>query len=221
MELDELKQRWEATDRRLDAILKINTRLLQSPLLDRAQTALRRLTWLISIELAFDLVLAMCLGAFNAAHWHRPRFLVPGAALHIFMIAIIIQQVRQLVMLGQLDYAAPIIDIQKRLVSLRAMRIRFMQWVLVSSFLLWPLLLIVGLKAFLHIDAYIAFGAKWLVSNAIFGAIVIGAAFLISRRFADRMDRSPLVQRFMRDLAGYNLNSAEKFLASVREFEQA
>ena len=43
---------------------------------------------------------------------------------------------------------------------------------------------------------------------------------ILARRSADRMERSPLVQRILRDLAGYNLNAAVGFLGSLARFEE-
>jgi hypothetical protein len=40
-----------------------------------------------------------------------------------------------------------------------------------------------------------------------------------SRKFGDRMGRAPIIRRLMQDLAGYNLNAANRFLATLREFE--
>jgi len=44
-------------------------------------------------------------------------------------------------------------------------------------------------------------------------------AIWVSRKFGDRVDRSPILQRFMRELAGYNLNAANASLAALSEFE--
>jgi len=40
------------------------------------------------------------------------------------------------------------------------------------------------------------------------------------RRYAALMERSPAVQRLMRNLAGHSLNSAVDFLSSVSRFEE-
>lgn len=54
----------------------------------------------------------------------------------------------------------------------------------------------------------------------LFGVAVIPLAVWISRRQADRMDRSPFFQSLLRDIAGYNLNAAMGFLGSLEQFEE-
>jgi flagellar biogenesis protein FliO len=55
--------------------------------------------------------------------------------------------------------------------------------------------------------------------NVLFGLAIIPMAIWVSRKFGDRMGRSPIIQRLMRELAGYNLNAATRFLATLSEFE--
>jgi flagellar biogenesis protein FliO len=69
------------------------------------------------------------------------------------------------------------------------------------------------------VDAYKVFGGTVLAVNVLFGLAVIPIAIWVSRKFGDRMGRSPVIQRVMRELAGYNLNAATRFLATLSEFE--
>jgi flagellar biogenesis protein FliO len=58
-----------------------------------------------------------------------------------------------------------------------------------------------------------------MVSNLLVGLAIIPLALWLSRRFSDRMGRSPFIQRLMQDLAGYNLNAATRFLTTLSQFE--
>jgi hypothetical protein len=111
------------------------------------------------------------------------------------------------------------VEIQKRMETLRAQRIRATMLTLLGAPLLWTPLLIVGLKGLLGLDAYAILSARYLLANALFGLAVIPLAVWIARRSADRMGRSPLVQRLLRDLAGHNLNAAAGFLSQLERFE--
>ena len=219
MELDDLKQRWEAHDRKLDASIRLNTRLVHESVLGKAETALRRLSRWLWAELLLNLGAALLLGWFLADHFAEARFLVPAAMLHLCVIALVVASVRQLVAVSQVDYSAPVVVIQKRLETLRVERIRATKWTLLLAPLLWTPLLIVTLKGLVGVDSYATFGLAWLAANVLLGLLVIGAAVWVSRRYADRLERSPLMRRLLRDLAGYNLAAATGFLHSLSQFE--
>jgi hypothetical protein len=94
------------------------------------------------------------------------------------------------------------------------------QWALLTGQLVWWVpFTIVALKGFLGVDAYRVFGGRVLAENVLFGLAIIPMAIWVSRKFGDRMGRSPIIQRLMRELAGYNLNAATRFLATLSEFE--
>lgn len=220
MELDDLKRQWEDQDKKLDASLRLNGRLLHDSVLARADTATKRLSRLLWLELVMNLAAAMLTGSFLANHFSEARFVIPAASLHLSVIALLVASIRQLVAIGMLDYDAPIVVIQKRLESLRVERIRATKWTLLCSPLLWTPLLIVALKGLFGVDAYETCGAAFLIANLLFGVLVILLAVWISKRYSARMGRSPLVQSLMRDLAGDSLNAAAGFLSSISRFEE-
>lgn len=219
-DLDDMKRRWEAQDAKLDTMLRLNTRLLQAPALAKAESAMRRLSRWLGIELLLNLLAALWLGSFLWDHAAEPRFMLPAAVLHLGVIALLGACVHQLVAIGSIDYGAPIVEIQKRLEALRAQRSRATMLTLLAAPLLWTPLLIVGLKGLLGLDAYAILSARYLLANVLFGLALIPLAVWIARRYADRMGRSPLVQRLLRDLAGDNLNAAAGFLSRLERFAE-
>lgn len=219
MSLDDMKQLWENQDQKLDAVLRLNTRLLQAPVLSKAESATQRLSWLLGIEILLNLLAALWLGSFLWDHAGETRFLLPAAMLHLGVITLLGAGIHQRVAIGSLDYSAPIVEIQKRMESLRAQRLRATMLTLLAAPLAWTPLLIVALKGLLGLDAYAIFPARYLIANGLFGLAVIPLAIWISRRYADRMERSPLVRRLLRDMAGYNLNAATESLSSLARFE--
>ena len=220
MEIEDLKQRWEEQDRKLEASLRLNTRLLNASVLDKAATAMTRLSRLVAIELILNLGIALWLGSFIAEHISEARFFIPAAALATGVIALIIDCVRQLERINTVDYGEPIVEIQKKLGRLQVQRIRSTKMVFLTAALVWIPMLIVALKGLLGVDAYALFSSAWLAANVLFGVALIPLAVWISRRYADRMKGSPLVRSLMRDMAGYNLNAAMGFLGKLERFEQ-
>jgi len=220
LSLDDLKLRWDEMDVRLDRGLRLNARLLRESAIDRARTSLKRLSRLLWIDVAVDCLLLLWLGSFMADHLTEIRFLLPAAMLHLGVILLAGSAIRQLVALAGLDYGAPVLDIQRRLESLRVERLRAVRWTLLAAPLVWLPLFIVGLKGLLGLDLYAMVTREWVAANLLLGAAVIPVAIQVSRRYADRLGRSPLAQRILRDLAGSNLNAAAGFLDSLRTFER-
>jgi hypothetical protein len=220
MDLDDLKQRWEEADRKLDASLRLSTRLLRESALSKAARATSRLSWLLLPELLLNLGLVVWLGSFLADHFGQARFAIPAVALDLGAIALLIAQGHQWWALRAIDYSAPVVAIQKELGRLRLQELRLLKWVLITAPLAWTPLLIVAIKGLLGLDAYVLFSGAWLAANVAFGLAVLLLAVWISRRYADRMERSPRLQRLMRNLSGYNLNAAAGFLSSLTRFEE-
>lgn len=220
MDLDDLKQRWEEADRKLDASLRLSTRLLRESALGKAARATARLSWLLLPEILLNLGLVVWLGSFLADHFGQARFAIPAAALDLGAIALLIARGRQWWALRGIDYSAPVVAIQKELGRLRLQELRVLKWVLITAPLAWTPLLIVAIEGLLGLDAYALFSGAWLAANVAFGVAALLLAVWISRRYAERMERSPRIQRVMRNLSGYNLSAAAGFLGSLARFEE-
>jgi hypothetical protein len=181
---------------------------------------LRWFAFFIGLGVLIGLIGPVLIGQFIYEHWSEPRFVLPALLLHVWLIASLAASIRQIVVALQLDYDKPVAAIQKQLESLRVLRIRTTQWALLTGQVVWwTPFLIVAFKGLLHVDAYKVFGARYLLANFAIGLAVIPLAIWVSKRFGARMGRSPVMQRLMRDLAGYNLNAATAFLATLSEFE--
>lgn len=214
MDLDELKQTWAEHDRKLDLSIRLNQRLLLATSLDRLRWPLRRFAFLAGLGALIGLIGPVILGQFIYQHWKEPRFAVPAALLDAWLIASVAAAIRQMVSALQIDYDQPVTVIQKQLESLRVLRIRIMGWALLTGQLIWwTPFLIVALKGFWDVDAYQTFGAKFLLLN-----LAVGLAIIPLLIWASKL---PAVRRLSGTFAGYNLDAASAFLATLREFENS
>ncbi len=220
MDLQEMKDRWTEYDRKLDTSLRLNTRILREINLSRVDSALKRLTRLIVFELLMDLGAVVALGMFIASHVGEMRFLAPAVLLDVCAVGFVIASIRQLVALYSLDYSAPVVAIQKQIQTLRIERIRITKWVFLLSPLLWTPLLIVALEGLFGLDSYLFLDGTWLAANLLFGLAFLLLMVWISRRYTDRWQRSPLMQRLMDDIAGRSLTVAAGFLGTLSRFEE-
>lgn len=220
VEMDDLRKTWAEYDRKLDTNIRLSRQLLVATNLNRVRSPLRRLAFFLGVESVIQFAVVVALGSFIYENMATPRFALAGAALDVFAIAILIAMIRQIASALQIDYDKPIAVIQKQLGKLRVLRIRYIQGIFLVATLVWTPLLIVALKGFWGLDAYRLFGTAYLVANVLVGVAIIPLAIWLSKKFGGRMGRSPMIQRFMRDLAGYNLNAATGSLATLAKFEE-
>lgn len=220
MELDDLKNLWTAQDRKLDAVLKLNARLLQASLLQSTRGPLRRLKAYLWFEAALSVPAFFLLGSFWSDHLREPRFLLPGLALHASVAALLALTLRQLVALHSLDYGAPVVEIQRRLGKLQVESGLSVLGTIAASFLLWVPLLIVFFRGVLGVDPYAAFGLPFLAANAGVGLAVLAAGLLVARRYRGRLESAPRLQALVRALGGGSLQSALRSLDSLDRFEE-
>ncbi len=220
MELDDLKQKWVDHDRRLNQHIRLNTHLLNLSGRSKAKTAMRRLSRWLWFEVLLDFAVLLWLGSFIAGHVDQARFFLPAAAIHLSVILLLVAGIHQIISIAQIDYAAPIVKIQRRLEELRVWRLRVTMLALLLAPLLWTPLLVVTLKSLFNVNVYAVVTGAWLAANLAFGLAVIFLAVWVSRRYADRIKRFPFVQKLMSDITGQSLKSASRFLNSLADFEE-
>jgi hypothetical protein len=219
MDLDELKQKWAEQDRKLDAILRMNRQLLTASNLNRARSGLQRLAIALGVESVIWFAIIGALGHFIYEHAALVRFAIPAVCLDVYAIANLIALIRQMKAALDLDYSKPIAVIQKQIESLRILRIRYTQVAVIAGVLAWTPFVIVALKGFLELDAYLVPGVPWLLANVLSTIAFAALAVMLSRKYGEQMGRSPFLQRLMKDVAGYNLNAAAESLVKLSEFE--
>jgi hypothetical protein len=215
MELDELRQKWLEHDRKLDTSIRLNRQLLREAYTRKARFALWRLGAMLVAGSAILLTVIVWLGAFIHQNWGMPEFVWPAVALDVFAIATLACLILQLALALNVDYDQPVAVIQKQLEKLRKIRIRYIQGICLGMSLTWAPIFMVVMKAALGVDVWLAFDRTWLVENVLIGLAVIPVGIWFARKFGGRLN-----QRFLNDLAGYNLSAASRFLADLARFEE-
>jgi hypothetical protein len=207
--LETLQRRWTKLDQDLDERLQRHAGLLRRLYLQTVQAPLRRRSWAIGAEVALNVAALLLLGSFLFHHIAAPSFLLPGVGLYLFAFWQLVGSLRQLVALRTLDYSGPLVALQQRLARLRVQSL---------TQLLWPLLLIVGLKGLLGVDANAVLGLYWLGVNLLVGLVFVPLAVGLARLLGRRFRSSPVFQRLLDDLAGRSLREAREALESVVAF---
>ncbi len=218
-DLDSLKEKWAEYDRKLDDVIRLNRRILTATTMNRARSSLQRMAMLLAVESVIWLATIVVLGSFTYEYLTLPRYALPAAVLDLYAIANLIFLIRQIAAALGIDYGLPVSGIQSRLEALRVLRIRYIQVSVLAGIFVWTPFVIVVLKALFDIDAYSSPGVPWLAAN-LFVSVAVVVLVVLAKRIGNRMSRTPVLQRLVQDLAGYNLNDAAGFLATLTEFDQ-
>ena len=219
MDLDEMKKRWQEQDAKLDAVLRLQTRLVTAPVARRAESALRRAAWAWGIEAGLSLLALVWLASFAADHVFEPRFYTPAAWLSLGALLLVITGTRQTVELATLDFGQPVVALQRRMEGLRMARARTVKWTLLLAPLAWTPMCLVGLRA-LGFDAYAAFGLRYIAWNLVVGLVAIPVGWGIARWLSARSGRSAFVRSVLDDVAGRSFARAAAFLRAIDDLER-
>ena len=213
MELDELKQAWHAMEQRLDRQQALNTQLLAESRIDRAK---RHLRWLLlgqSAQLALGLLVTLLSVRFWIANHEVPPMLAAGLAGHAWGVLLICSAVVELLLVTRVQYAQPVITVQRYLALLRRWRTRVAPW-LGLPFLLACMF---GPMALAALGAPVSTG--WLVGNLVvcLGLVLAAAGFY---RWSHRPGREALAGRIDDFLGGDSLRRAREQLDELAAFER-
>jgi serine/threonine-protein kinase len=218
MELDDLKTAWQTLDRRLDAQTALNLHMFKDGKLDKARRGLRPLAWGQALQILCGIALIEWAVSFWSAHRDVPHLLLAGISVHVYGVLMIICGGATIGLISRIDYAAPVLAIQKQLGQLRRFYVRTNVGLGLAWWFLWmPIVMMLFMSAF---------GAD-LYANApsvIYAGTAIGAAGLLLTFMFDRWVRHPsrpaMAKMVDDSVAGGSLNRAQRVLDEIAQFEQ-
>jgi hypothetical protein len=216
MELDDMKNAWLALDRRLERQETLNLRTFREGRLDRLRASLRPLLVGRIMQIVAGALLALTFAPFWVRNLGTPHLVVIGATLHAYALMMIIGGARDIYLIRRIDYAAPVLEIQQRLIELRA-------WLLKSApvfgvvgcfiwvpFVLWAFMVVFGADIYAHAPKVV----YWLlVSSA-----VPFVAMLLVLRWVRHPGRSKWAAMLERSVVGKGVYKAQRFLDEIAAF---
>lgn len=185
----------------------------------QARTPLIQLKFGIIFELVGNAIALVLLGAFGYDHRNAPQFLIPAAALDLYVIFMVQGLIRQLVAIANVQYWEPVTIVQRRFETVRRTRLLFTQITVALMALAWTPLMIVGLDL-LGVDAYATLGTAYLAANVAFGIAFMAGFILIAKRFGEKLSQIPALAYIAASFEGYDLVETSKFLKEITQFEQ-
>ena len=213
MELDELKLAWQTLDRRLQEQTALNLQLLTETRIDKVRSRLRPLWFGQVIQLIVGVLLTVMFANFWIVNTGSPALLASGLVMHAWSVALIISAVMELLLITRIDYAGPVLTIQKSLAQLRLWRTRVSPWLGLPFWLLWMPLMAIVFKQ--------QFGAPMHASVYYIG-IPIGIVGMLAtvwfHRWAHRPERRHIGEAIDAGSAGRSVTRAQQYLDEIARF---
>ncbi|GLQ98117.1 hypothetical protein [Dyella mobilis] len=219
VELDEMKQAWQALNHRLDRQHVLDRQLFRNSLADRLRRGLRTLVWGQLALMALGVVIALWGIGFWSSHIGIWQAMACGIAMQAFGTLSIIFPARVLALVHTVDYAAPVLEIQRRLAQLRAWRVNVEARVFgVLGSIIWiPVMLMLAQYAMdrAGVNAWdqASGSLPWLVLLGAGSLLVVGLAYALICKLGQR-------QRLEDSFAGSSIKHAEAMLQDIAQFER-
>ncbi|GAA0712700.1 hypothetical protein GCM10009105_15530 [Dokdonella soli] len=214
MELDDLKLAWQTLDRRLQQQNALGLQLFRDGRVDKARRGLRPLVWGQAIQMLIGVLGSFWFAPFWVAHRHEPWLLLAGLVMHVYCLGLIVFGAVMQARIARIDYAAPVLAIQRQLLTLR--RTYVIGGLLIGLpwwFLTAPLLVV--LTRGLILDN---------APSAVWGQLVVGAIGLLATggfvRWANQPHRAALGRKLGDGAAGGSIHRAQAALDEIARFEK-
>lgn len=222
-ELDHLRDAWQALDTRLARMesLQIDTAHARSEKQrgERTRASVRALRPLLAgqiLQSLFGTGLIVFAAVFWSSHMDRLHLMLAGISLHAYAIWLLASAGHEIHQLAQIRYTTPVLELQKRLATLRRWRSRNgLVFAYAGCFVWIPAMLI--LFAWMGVDVWArqpGVVGWFFVSGAVCAGLVYAGL-----RFANDPRRPKLAAHMRRHAAGQSLYRAEQALAEIEAFE--
>jgi hypothetical protein len=213
--LDEVKLAWNELSQKLERQNALALRPFKESKLATFRCGLRPLVLGQLAQLAIGAIITAVSAQFWVNHIGSTHLAVYGVLLQAYGIMFIAFAVRDLVLIRRIDYAAPVIDIQKRLAELRAWHIRAAAWHGLAGSVVWlPVMFIV-----LHLlgaDSSMNKPGKiyWLIASVGF-CLALNYGLIVLARSPGRSGSC-----LRRSWIGHTVNRAQATLDEIEKFER-
>ena len=219
MELEEIKNRWNEFDNKLEKSLQLNKQLLNKINLDKAKNKLRTLLIYKLLEMGVLVYVIYYLVNFTIKNIDSTQFSISALILIFFGVMGYISDIRQISVIIRLrtDKADDITSKQKNLTTLKLLIVNYVKWALLSI-PFFPVWIVLIPKIFLNVDIYSSSMNLWWWMNIGLGILFIPFVLWIFRQLSKKNINLFWVKNLL-DGSGWSLvTDAENFLNEIEKF---
>lgn len=218
MELDDFKQAWLAHGAALERNTAISERLLREAMLGKTRRALAPFAIARALELVLGIVISLAIVNVVVAHATELRYLLVGAPLAAFSIAITASCGLLLVRIARLDYGGAVTTMQHDVEQLKLVEYHATKWAVLGGSVLWLPALLVVFEAVTGVAALARVDLAFLMANIAVGIGILVVGHWLSRRYVERPGAR--ASRLVDALSGRSLRVAKAHLVDLARFQR-
>jgi hypothetical protein len=158
------------------------------------------------------------MGNYIANNWHQIHLVISGIIVGVFTLIALSGSIGQVVLLQQIDFAKPIVDIRKKIELVNAHGLLFLKLMFLSTPIWWSYV-VVGSDYLFNIDLYAHmdtdFVLKYLMVNSL---LIIPIGWFLNKLTYKKL-HIKWVRKTIGLFTGIKTMKALEFLKDIEEFE--
>lgn len=217
-ELDQLKSIWTGMEAKLDRNWQLNLHTLQTVNLDKARGKMNKLIWTKVSIMGIAMLFTSMFMAYSIGRWEVTHQAITGIIFGMWTFAILVTSIHELSLVASLDYSQPIPVLQKKLIEIKLLTIRYLR----LSVWIFPLyfgFMILLFDLFFGVDIVAVGDVNWIIANLVFSVcIFIPAAIWMYKKLSAKNAN----KKWMNKLLGGNgsqIMDAVNFLEEIKTYE--
>ena len=218
MELSEFKMMWQEYDQKLERSLKLNLHCLEMIKAQKIKSKLKPLLYSRVIEaIAHILIIGWLLGFLYNNYTHF-QFAISAIALIIFYGLSLINCIKQVITIKQINYNEEIIIIQKKLSELQSHAANYVSLIFlcIPIYLAYP---VIAFKVFGNFDIT-ALNGNWWAANLIFSLVILPICIWLYMQVSYKNIQKKWVKYLIEKLGGQTVRKAMEFTKELDEMKQ-
>ena len=218
MEAVELKIIMEVYDNKLDKILHLNKSSVNELQLEKSRNSTKRILMYRFFEVVIFNFLTVFLGWYIANNLDQTHLVISGVIVHVFVLVASVSSIGQVVLLRQIDFSKPIVEIRKKIELVNSHGLLFIKLIFLSAPVWWSYA-IVAVDIFLGVDLYVHLDPDFVVRYLVINFLLIIPLVWAFNRLSYKNLHIKWVRKTIGLFTGIKTMKALEFLNDIEEFE--
>lgn len=218
MKDEELNELLKTFDGKLNRSLAFNLQTVNEIKMQKSVFALNKLRTYSIIEIIVGAIFVIFLGNFIYENLNSLSLTISALILDIFAIAAIAGAVRQLILISEFEVSSNVAESQRILTTLRTHRLTYLR-LAILQFPFFLAYILVGFKVFFNTDIWETGNKNWIISNIIFGIIIIPISVWLFRKIQPANINIKWVRTLVETTVGKEISAAMTFLDEIENFK--